>query len=304
MLKLTKFILKTTALIELTGAALLYPVFCRDFGAVKGIWYSIFHSVSAFCNAGFDLMGVREPFSSLTSYGGNTYVNVVLMLLIITGGTCAVNFCTTADGLFYSISTGTKFVDSEGNDIDNGIEPHYMLVKIDQEGEKDFSDVYNFDNLSKLFKEYYKLDDAPEPETTTDIASPTTETSTVSTENTTQTESYFAPVGQMGDYAKADYKSKTGKDATETVLKDNCDGTFSIILSDDKGNVLDTYTIDPATGKGKDSKGNNVDLPQTGINSMKKVAAAAVAVSFMTIGAGLVYVSGVGRKKKDNSKTT
>ena len=220
------------------------------------------------------------------------------------GGTCDVNFCTTADGLFYSISTGTKFVDSEGNDIDNGIEPHYMLVKIDEEGEKDFSDVYNFDNLSKLFKEYYELDDAPEPETTPDIASPTTETSTVSTENTTQTESYFAPVGQMGDYAKADYKSKTGKDATETVLKDNCDGTFSIILSDDKGNVLDTYTIDPATGKGKDSKGNNVDLPQTGINSMKKVAAAAVAVSFMTIGAGLVYVSGVGRKKKDNSKTT
>lgn len=86
ILKLTKFILKTTALIELTGAALLYPVFCRDFGAVKGIWYSIFHSVSAFCNAGFDLMGVREPFSSLTSYGGNAYVNVVLMLLIITGG--------------------------------------------------------------------------------------------------------------------------------------------------------------------------------------------------------------------------
>ena len=253
ILKLTKFILKTTALIELTGAALLYPVFCRDFGAVKGIWYSIFHSVSAFCNAGFDLMGVREPFSSLTSYGGNTYVNVVLMLLIITGGTCAVNFCTTADGLFYSISTGTKFVDSEGNDIDNGIEPRYMLVKIDEEGEKDFSDVYNFDNLSNLFKEYYKLDDAPEPETTTDIASPTTETSTVST---------------------------------------------------DKGNVLDTNTIDPATGKGKDSKGNNVDLPQTGINSMKKVAAAAVAVSFMTIGAGLAYVSGVGRKKKDNSKTT
>ena len=86
ILNLTKFILKTTALIELTGAALLYPVFCRDFGPLKGIWYSLFHSVSAFCNAGFDLMGVREPFSSLTSYGGNAYVNVVLMLLIITGG--------------------------------------------------------------------------------------------------------------------------------------------------------------------------------------------------------------------------
>jgi trk system potassium uptake protein TrkH len=86
ILSLTKFILKMTALFELTGAALLYPVFCRDFGAVKGIWYSLFHSVSAFCNAGFDLMGVREPFSSLTSYGDNIYVNTVIMLLIIIGG--------------------------------------------------------------------------------------------------------------------------------------------------------------------------------------------------------------------------
>lgn len=86
ILSLTKFILKTTALIELTGAVLLYPVFCHDFGALKGIWYALFHSVSAFCNAGFDLMGVREPFSSMTSYGGNIYVNIVLMLLIITGG--------------------------------------------------------------------------------------------------------------------------------------------------------------------------------------------------------------------------
>ena len=86
ILNLTKFILKMTALFELTGAALLYPVFCRDFGAVKGLWYSLFHSISAFCNAGFDLMGVREPFSSLTSYGDNMYVNAVIMLLIIIGG--------------------------------------------------------------------------------------------------------------------------------------------------------------------------------------------------------------------------
>lgn len=86
ILQLTKFILKTTAAVELTGAVLLYPVFCREFGAVKGIWYSVFHSVSAFCNAGFDLMGVREPFSSMTGFGGSIYVNTVLMLLIITGG--------------------------------------------------------------------------------------------------------------------------------------------------------------------------------------------------------------------------
>ena len=86
IVRLTGFILKTSAIIELTGAALLSPVFIRDFGFPKGLWYSLWHSVSAFCNAGFDLMGVREPFSSLCTYSGNIYVNIVIMLLIITGG--------------------------------------------------------------------------------------------------------------------------------------------------------------------------------------------------------------------------
>lgn len=86
IVRLTGFILKGSAVIELTGAVLLSPVFCRDFGLAKGIWYSIFHSVSAFCNAGFDLMGIREPFSSLTSYHSQPYVNAVIMLLIVIGG--------------------------------------------------------------------------------------------------------------------------------------------------------------------------------------------------------------------------
>ena len=60
IVRLTGFILKTSAMIELVGALLLAPVFCRDFGFFKGLWYSLWHSVSAFCNAGFDLMGTRE----------------------------------------------------------------------------------------------------------------------------------------------------------------------------------------------------------------------------------------------------
>ena len=86
MVRLTGFILKTTVLIELIGALLLLPVFCKDFGILKGIWYSLFHSISAFCNAGFDLMGTREQFSSLTTYGDNIYLNCIIMLLIISGG--------------------------------------------------------------------------------------------------------------------------------------------------------------------------------------------------------------------------
>ena len=85
IVKLTGFILKTTFLIELIGAILLSTVFCRDFG-IKGIWLSIFHSVSAFCNAGFDLMGTVSPFSSLTTYSAQPLINAVIMLLIIIGG--------------------------------------------------------------------------------------------------------------------------------------------------------------------------------------------------------------------------
>ena len=85
IVKLTGFILKTTFLIEFVGAILLATVFCREFG-VKGIWLGIFHSVSAFCNAGFDLMGTKAPFSSLTSYSAQPLINAVIMLLIVIGG--------------------------------------------------------------------------------------------------------------------------------------------------------------------------------------------------------------------------
>ena len=85
IVKLTCFILKTTFLIELIGAILLSMVFCREFG-IKGTWLAIFHSVSAFCNAGFDLMGTKAPFSSLTSYSAQPLINAVIILLIIIGG--------------------------------------------------------------------------------------------------------------------------------------------------------------------------------------------------------------------------
>ncbi len=94
IVKLTGFILKTTLLIEAIGAVLMAPVFCRDFGVKKGIWYAVFHSISAFCNAGFDLMGVNRPFSSLVGYQANFVINIVIMLLIIIGG---IGFLTWVD---------------------------------------------------------------------------------------------------------------------------------------------------------------------------------------------------------------
>lgn len=86
IVKLTGFILKLTFVIELVGAVLMAPVFVGRFGFGKGIWYAIFHSVSAFCNAGFDLMGAEEKFSSLTTFTNSVQINVTVMLLIILGG--------------------------------------------------------------------------------------------------------------------------------------------------------------------------------------------------------------------------
>ena len=84
--RLTGFIVKGTVLFEGLGAILVMPVFIRDFGVLKGIWYSIFMSISAFCNAGFDLLGSTGECSSLTYYRSDPVVNIVFMLLILTGG--------------------------------------------------------------------------------------------------------------------------------------------------------------------------------------------------------------------------
>ena len=86
IVRLTKFILRGTFLIETIGAMLLLPVFLSDYG-LKGIWMAVFHSISAFCNAGFDILGTADnTFPSLMRYSGNVLVNVVIMLLIIIGG--------------------------------------------------------------------------------------------------------------------------------------------------------------------------------------------------------------------------
>ena len=90
----TRFILKTALAMEAIGAVLLALRFCPQMG-VKGIWYAVFHSISAFCNAGFDLMGIRSgPCSSLTSYTADSLVNIAIILLIVLGG---IGFMTWQD---------------------------------------------------------------------------------------------------------------------------------------------------------------------------------------------------------------
>lgn len=80
------FILGCTLTAELLGALLLLPAFLQDYSLLQSLGYAVFHSVSAFCNAGFDLTGETAQFSSLTGYTGNALVNLTIMLLIVVGG--------------------------------------------------------------------------------------------------------------------------------------------------------------------------------------------------------------------------
>lgn len=93
--KLVKRIAIGSALCELVGALLLSIRFIPDFGAGKGIYFSIWHAVSAFCNAGFDLMGTENaPFVSLSGYSTDPLVLLTVAALIILGG---LGFCVWGD---------------------------------------------------------------------------------------------------------------------------------------------------------------------------------------------------------------
>lgn len=94
IVRLTKFVIVATFIIEATGAFLLLPVFCKQY-KLDGIWMSVFHSITAFCNAGFDIMGSKTgQFSSLTSFQANLYLIVVICALVVIGG---IGFMTWED---------------------------------------------------------------------------------------------------------------------------------------------------------------------------------------------------------------
>lgn len=86
--KFITFVVKSVVIIEIIGAVLLTIVFHFTDGmpVLKSIGYGIFHSISAFCNAGFDLCGEEIPYNSLVAYGSNVPMNIVIMFLIIAGG--------------------------------------------------------------------------------------------------------------------------------------------------------------------------------------------------------------------------
>lgn len=86
VVRLVKKIVQGALCVEGLGAVLLSFRFVPRFGVARGIYFSVFHAVSAFCNGGFDLMGVNEAYSSLVAFEGDIVVNLVVVTLILVGG--------------------------------------------------------------------------------------------------------------------------------------------------------------------------------------------------------------------------
>lgn len=106
MIRLFRYVLIFTFSVELIGALILSISFIPKFGIKTGIWYSVFHSISAFCNAGFDILG-----DSIILYKDDFIINICLELLTIIGG---LGFIVTGE-LYYKrdlkkISTHSKIV--------------------------------------------------------------------------------------------------------------------------------------------------------------------------------------------------
>lgn len=86
IVKMSGFIFKAALIMEAAGAAALFQVFIKDMDATRALWYAVFHSVSSFCNAGFDLMGTDGESFSLMRYSDSILLNVTVMTLITAGG--------------------------------------------------------------------------------------------------------------------------------------------------------------------------------------------------------------------------
>ena len=96
-----------------------------------------------------------------------------------------------------------------------------------------------------------------------------------------------------------DYEQKYGVLPANAESTTNDDGTISIELTDESGNVLDTYTVDPETGIGTDISGAEVNLPQTGNNSMGTLMTASGAVLLVFDGIFVMMKSGVISRRKE-----
>ena len=100
-------------------------------------------------------------------------------------------------------------------------------------------------------------------------------------------------------WAINDYQKKAGIVPANAEITARSENAYEITLTDENGNVLDVYTVDPKTGTGTDSSNAEVNLPQTGNNSMTNWLLCVGAAMVMALGFGAVKASGIFKRKED-----
>ena len=138
--------------------------------------------------------------------------------------------------------------------------------------------------------------------TTTTTSTTTTKTTTakpVTTQATTTTTKNIASDDELCEWSIKNYNDTNGIRPESAEITGTKDGSYEITLTDEDNNILDVYVINPETGVGTDSAGNEVNLPQTGKNSMKNVLLTTGAFIMTVTGLCAVKLSGIRRKKHE-----
>ncbi|MBR2309774.1 MAG: potassium uptake protein, TrkH family [Oscillospiraceae bacterium] len=86
VVRIQKWVIIGSLLIQLTGASILFLRFLPDYGLAQSVKWGVFHAISAFCNAGFDITGNIAPGASLIVFNNDPVVLITIMALIVIGG--------------------------------------------------------------------------------------------------------------------------------------------------------------------------------------------------------------------------
>ena len=139
---------------------------------------------------------------------------------------------------------------------------------------------------------------------TTEVATTTPESTATTTKPTstkpvTTTVKHIASDEDLCNWSVKNYNGKNESSAATAEITDKSNSQYQITLTDDSGDVLDVYEINPETGIGHDSNGNEVNLPQTGNNSLKNIMVVLGAFMMTVFGFVSVKFSGIFRRKEN-----
>ena len=138
--------------------------------------------------------------------------------------------------------------------------------------------------------------------TTTDEASTTTTAVSTTEAVTTTTAANIASDAELVKWAVTDYQDRTAIRVDDVELNITPDGQREIILKDNAGNVLDTYTVDPVTGDATNSADEVISLPQTGNNSVRNILIVLGAFALIGFGIAAAMLSGILRRRVKNEE--